>query len=72
MAVIYLARRDGKGWTVKKNGEDQHASVHDTKYAAWAETKRLARGAQGEAILQGYNGRIATKNIYNPNFLKEE
>jgi hypothetical protein len=51
-------------WTVKRHGSSRAASVHSTQAEAWSETRRLARGAGGEAILQGKDGKIRARNSY--------
>jgi hypothetical protein len=56
-------RRDG-GWSVKRNGTSKATSVHNTKFEAWKETRRLARGAGTEAFLKGKDGKIRTRNTY--------
>lgn len=60
----YWASPHNNGWSVKKEGAGRASSVHETQSAAWTETKRLARGSSGEAILQGSDGSIRTKNTY--------
>lgn len=55
--------RDGQ-WAVKRQGTQRAASIHDTQSAAWNEARRLARGAGGEALLQGEDGRIRARNTY--------
>lgn len=59
----WTTKRDG-GWAVKKEGSSRASSVHSTQADAWRETKRLARGSQGEAYLQGTNGQIRARNTY--------
>lgn len=52
------------GWAVKREGASRVSSTHTTQQQAWNEARRLARGAGGEAILQGSNGKIRAKNTY--------
>ncbi len=56
-------RRDG-GWSVKHNGNGKVKSVHNTKFEAWKETRRLARGTGSEAFLKGRDGKIRARNTY--------
>lgn len=60
----YWTTRRADGWAVKKEGALRASSVHSTQSDAWAEARRLARGAGGEALLQGENGRIRARNTY--------
>ena len=64
MSAKYLATKESSGWAVKKEGASRAASVHDNQTDAWAETRRLARGAGGEALLQGSDGRVRASNTY--------
>ncbi len=61
----FITHPDSNGnWVVKKNGGKQPISTHDTQYEAWNETRRLARGKDTSAILQGKNGKTITSNSY--------
>ena len=53
-----------EGWAVKREGASRASSTHSTQAAAWNEARRLARGSGGEALLQGEDGRIRTRNTY--------
>jgi len=57
---------DGKSWVVKQEGNPVPLATYPTQAAAWAETKRLAKAAKGEAILQGRDGKIREKESYGP------
>lgn len=63
-AKNYWATRTTGGWSVKREGADRAASVHETQSEAWDETRRLARGAGGEALLKGRDGKIRARNSY--------
>ena len=60
----YLTTKQTDGWAVRRDGAQRTVSLHSTKEEAWNETKRRARAIGGEAILQGANGKIQTKNRY--------
>lgn len=60
----FWATPHGSRWAVKQEGSNHVASVHPTQSAAWSETRRRARGAGGEALLQGKDGKIRTRNTY--------
>ena len=47
----FWTTRHPRGWAVKKEGNTRASSVYLTQQEAWAETRRLARGAGGEASL---------------------
>lgn len=64
MGVSYQAMKRSGGWAVKKEGSDSVTSVHATQSDAWAETRRLARGSGGRALLKGSDGRIRASNTY--------
>ena len=51
-------------WAVKGEGSERASSLHPTQEDAWNEARRRARGAGGEAFLQGKNGRIRARNTY--------
>jgi hypothetical protein len=52
------------GWQVKREGASRATSVHRTQEEAWIETRSRARGAGGEAYLQGRKGQIRERNTY--------
>ncbi len=52
------------GWAVKREGTKKASSVHSTQAEAWKETRRRARGAEGEAFLKGKDGKIRARNTY--------
>jgi hypothetical protein len=60
----YWTTPKGDNWAVKREGADRASSVHSTQSEAWSETRRLARGAGGEALLQGRDGQIRARNTY--------
>lgn len=60
----YWASKRSNGWAVKREGASKAASVHSTQEEAWTETRRLARGSGGEALLKGVNGKIRARNTY--------
>ena len=60
----YWTTPHSDGWAVKREGSTRASSVHSTQNEAWNESRRLARGAGGEAYLQGRNGRIRARNTY--------
>lgn len=64
MAKDYWATQHSGGWQVKGSGNARASSVHATQEAAWSEARRLARGAGGEALLQGRDGQIRARNTY--------
>jgi hypothetical protein len=64
MAANFSTSKQASGWAVKKEGESKVSSVHPTQSDAWAEARRLARGAGGEAYLKGHDGRIQARNTY--------
>jgi uncharacterized protein DUF2188 len=64
MGIKFLATKGNKGWAVKKEGATRATSIHGTQSDAWAETRRLARGSSGDAVLKGTDGRIRARNAY--------
>ena len=56
-------------WIVIAEGSQHARSFHTTKLEAWYEAKRLARGANCEAILKDKNGDIVANNYYGHNFM---
>lgn len=60
----YWTTPHSNGWAVKREGSSRATSVHMTQAEAWNEARRRARGVGGEALLQGKNGRIRTRNTY--------
>lgn len=60
----YWASPHGEKWKVKKEGNTNATSVHDTQAEAWEEAKRLARLSKGKAMLQGRNGRIRNEHFF--------
>lgn len=58
-----IRQSDGR-WIVKKEGSNRTFSHHSTKSSAWKETRRLARGAETEAILEDLDGNVYTRNSY--------
>lgn len=60
----YWTTKHNDGWAVKKEGSTRASSVHETQADAWGEARRLARGAGGEALLQGRDGKIQARNTY--------
>ena len=64
MKKNYWVTNHSNGWQVKREGAERASSVHLTQAEAWEEAKRLARQSEGEAILQGANGRIRKRNSY--------
>lgn len=64
MSKNYWTTKREDGWAVKKEGSSRASSVHNTQAEAWSETRRLARGAGVEALLQGTDGKIRTRNSY--------
>jgi hypothetical protein len=64
MSDNYWTTKRREGWAVKKEGSSKASSIHSSQHEAWAETRRLARGAGGEAFLQGNDGKIRARNSY--------
>jgi len=64
MSQNYWTTKRSDGWAVKKEGANKASSIHDTQAAAWNEARRLARGAGGEALLKGSDGKIRARNTY--------
>jgi hypothetical protein len=64
MGKNYWTTKHSEGWAVKKEGASRASSVHSTQAEAWSETRRLARGAKSEALLQGSDGQIRARNTY--------
>ena len=64
MTKNYWTTPRADGWAVKKEGTNRASSVHSTQAEAWSETRRLARGAGSEALLQGADGKIRARNSY--------
>lgn len=56
--------KTSNGWVVRKDGSSRVASVHSTQTEAWAESRRLARGSGGSAVLRGDDGQIRAQNSY--------
>lgn len=64
MGQNYWCTPHDKGWQVKGEGNEQASSVHETQAEAWEETRRLAREARSEALLQGEDGQIRERSSY--------
>lgn len=64
MAKNYWAGPNERGWQVKGAGNGRASSVYETQAEAWNEARRLARGSEGEAFLQGRDGQIRARNSY--------
>jgi hypothetical protein len=64
MGTSFQTTKKAGGWVVKKEGSTSATSLHSTQSDAWAETRRLARGAGGEALLKGADGRVRARNTY--------
>jgi hypothetical protein len=64
MAKNYWAGPNERGWQVKGAGNARASSVYETQAEAWNEARRLARGSEGEAFLQGRDGQIRARNSY--------
>jgi hypothetical protein len=62
---VYMVVPASGGWRVEQNGNHVSA-VHTEREGAWAEGRRLARGAGGEVVLLGRDGKVRTKNSYDP------
>jgi hypothetical protein len=56
-------KKDG-GWAVKREGNSQATSIHNTQAEAWAEAKARAKVGSGEAYLKGKDNRIRERNTY--------
>ncbi len=67
MAGNYRTTVREDGWAVKRDGSNRAASIHKDQSSAWHETKRLARANGSEALLQGRDGKIMTRNSYSGN-----
>ncbi len=52
------------GWAVKREGATRASAVFTTQSDAWSDTRRRARGTEGEALLQGKDGKIRSRNTY--------
>ena len=61
----FRAVRAPSGWIVRKDGQDTALSEPTSRLKAWRECRRLARGAEVEAILEDRHGRIAVRNNYS-------
>lgn len=59
-------KKDG-GWAVKREGSTKASAIFDSQAEAWSDTRRRARGTEGEAFLQGKNGQIRSRNTYGKN-----
>lgn len=64
MTANYWTTKRSDGWAVKKEGASKASSLHETQADAWSEARRLARGAGGEALLKGSDGKIRARNTY--------
>jgi hypothetical protein len=64
MGANFWATKKSGNWVVRKQGSDRIASTHTTQSDAWAETRRLARGAGGDAYLRDGNGNVRARNTY--------
>jgi hypothetical protein len=64
VSSVYRATEKNEEWVVTVEGFNHPRSTHLDQASAWHETKRLARGAAGEALLQGRDGEIRTRNSY--------
>lgn len=60
----YLAAPRLGGWSVTLQGERKATSMHASAESAWADARRRARGAGGEAQLHDHNGSIRVSNSY--------
>ena len=64
MGAKFLTAKRNNRWTVKKDRASYISSTHTNQADAWAETRRLARGAGGDAVLMGADGRVRARNAY--------
>jgi hypothetical protein len=64
MGKNFWTSKSTQGWEVKKEGAARASSIHNSQTGAWAEARRLARGAAGNAYLKGSDGRIHAQNSY--------
>ena len=60
----YSTTKHDDGWAVKREGTSRATTVYENQEDAWTEARRRARGAGGEAYLQGRDGRIRARNTY--------
>lgn len=51
-------------WAVKLEGSIIASAIFNTRADAWSDARRRARATEGEAILQGKNGEIRSRNTY--------
>lgn len=52
------------GWMVKREGASRASSSYRTQAEAWHVARELARETNGEAILQGLDGRIHARDTF--------
>jgi uncharacterized protein DUF2188 len=64
MNTTFSTAKAGKVWVVRKEGTSGISSKHSNRSDAWAETRRLARGSDGNAVLKDTNGSIRARNAY--------
>lgn len=64
MSTIFSTTKKNNRWMVKKEGATTVSSTHSNQSDAWSEARRLARGADGDAILKGSGGRVIARNVY--------
>ncbi len=67
MSGEYKAFKRGKNWVVSFEDNSSPVSICLTRYNAWVEARRLARGCEGKAILLGWQGKIIARNTYEKN-----
>jgi len=62
--VRFFVARYLNEWRVTEAGSNHPTSVHRSAENAWADARRRARGAGGEAQLNDEDGRIRVRNSY--------
>jgi hypothetical protein len=64
MGANFSTNKQSKGWAVTRSNSKVPASIHATQTGAWAEARRLARGANSDAVLRNSDGKVQTINSY--------
>ena len=64
MAKNYWTCKRDEGWGVKAEGSKSDISLFSKQSEAWDFTRDLAQKSQGEAFLQGRDGKIRERNTY--------
>ena len=55
-----------QGWVIKRENENRLISTHNTRQEAVDEARKAARNAKTELVVHSRDGRISSRDSYNP------